>query len=160
MLESKQPAELFRSFCESILLDASGTFEATGTHVFEHGGPIREDEEPDEHPALYQGSVRGSVMTLSVTITDMKVMTGRFILEQEKTAVSLDQQPEKEWQLFLGNKDIYGFSFKFLDLNDIAEVSYPVDVVSIERMEYGDAIGFLVSLELEEKGYSWLDKTA
>jgi phosphate transport system permease protein len=53
---------------------------------------------------------------------------------------------EKEWQLFLGNKDVYGVSFKFFDKSSIAKVSYPADILRIERMEYGDAFGYPLSL--------------
>ncbi len=55
---------------EAIVVNNGGTFEAGGTHVFEHGGPIREDEVPDVHPARYSGMIRGSNMTLTVNLTD------------------------------------------------------------------------------------------
>jgi phosphate transport system permease protein len=54
-----------------------------------------------------------------------------------------------EWQLYVANKDAYGFSFKYVDAKDIARMDYPRDLLSIERMEYGDAIGFPVRLELK-----------
>ncbi|MDP3921200.1 MAG: phosphate ABC transporter permease PstA [Candidatus Omnitrophota bacterium] len=53
-----------------------------------------------------------------------------------------------EWQLFLGNKDIYGISFKYVDYADISRTAYPEDLIRIERMEYGDAFGFPVYLEI------------
>lgn len=58
----------------------NGEFEVRGIHVFEHGGPIRIDETPDQHPALYQGTIDGNVMTLKVTITDTGVEIGTFTL--------------------------------------------------------------------------------
>src|SRR5438309_1895071 len=39
--------------------DRDGRFSATGHHIFEHGGPIREDEPPNSHPARYQGRITG-----------------------------------------------------------------------------------------------------
>jgi len=65
---------------EPIITDDDGKFEVSGVHVFEHGGPIRIDEVPDEHPALYQGSIDGKVMTLKVTITDTGNEFGTFTL--------------------------------------------------------------------------------
>ena len=65
---------------EAIIIDENGEFEVVGVHVFEHGGPIRIDETPDEHPALYQGSIEGEVMTLKVTITDTDQEFGTFTL--------------------------------------------------------------------------------
>lgn len=47
-----------------------------------------------------------------------------------------------EWQLFVANRDKYGFSFYYLDEKDIQDTSYPEDIIVLERLEYGDAIGF------------------
>lgn len=52
----------------------------------------------------------------------------------------------QEWQLFLGNKDIYGISFKYFDKESLGEVRYPKDILRIERLEYGDAFGYPLSL--------------
>ena len=60
--------------------DDNGEFEVVGVHVFEHGGPIRVDETPDEHPALYKGQIEGKVMTLKVTLTDNGEEIGTFTL--------------------------------------------------------------------------------
>ena len=65
---------------EPVIIDDNGEFEVRGIHMFEHGGPIRIDEVPDEHPALYQGSIEGEVMTLKVTITDTGKEFGTFTL--------------------------------------------------------------------------------
>lgn len=52
----------------------------------------------------------------------------------------------QEWQLFLGNKDVYGISFKFFDKDALGEVRYPKDILRLERSEYGDAFGYPLSL--------------
>ena len=59
---------------------------------------------------------------------------------------------EREWQLFLGNKDVYGLSFKFFDKNSIAKVVYPPDILKIERLEYGDALGYPLALRNPKGG--------
>jgi phosphate transport system permease protein len=53
-----------------------------------------------------------------------------------------------ESQFYLGNRDIYGFSFKFLNDSSIEKMSYPQGLISIEREEYGGAIGYPVKLVL------------
>lgn len=63
-------------------LRTSGSFTATGTHTFEHGGPIREGEPPDTHPAEYRGLVIGATMTLTVTLTDTTRTVGTFTLRR------------------------------------------------------------------------------
>ena len=61
-------------------LDAEGRFDLRGTHTREHGGPVRVDEEPESHPARYEGRVSGRTMTLSVTLTDTNERVGNFTL--------------------------------------------------------------------------------
>lgn len=63
-----------------IVPDPTGDFDVPGTHVFEHGGPVREDEVPDEHPARYRGWTDGRRMTLSVTLTDTGQVIGPYEL--------------------------------------------------------------------------------
>jgi len=67
---------------EPIIPDAEGKFEASGVHVFEHGGPIRIDEIPDEHPALYKGHIVGNEMTLILVLTDTDTEIDTFSLSR------------------------------------------------------------------------------
>ncbi len=67
---------------EPIRPAANGTFDAAGVYVREHGGPIREDEPPDSHPARYRGRVDGSRMTLTVTLTDGEEWIAQYALTQ------------------------------------------------------------------------------
>jgi hypothetical protein len=64
----------------SITIDARGQFTVAGTFVREHGGPIRQDEIPDSHPAIYTGSVRSNAMTLTIQQTDTNQVIGVFTL--------------------------------------------------------------------------------
>lgn len=65
---------------EPIIPDAEGKFEVSGVHIFEHGGPIRIDEIPDEHPALYKGHIVGNKMTLILVLTDTDTEIDTFSL--------------------------------------------------------------------------------
>ena len=78
---------------------------------------------------------------------------GEVVKTQDKAvrALAPDGSPlpaQSELQLFVGNKDVYGFSYKFIDQADIAARTYPADVVVAERLEYGDAIFTPLRLEL------------
>jgi hypothetical protein len=65
----------------SIATDNDGSFTLSGTHVREHGGPVREDEIPDEHPAQYQGWTNGrGMMSLTVTLIDTGESMGTYWL--------------------------------------------------------------------------------
>jgi hypothetical protein len=68
------------SIDEPLVADQDGRFSASGTHTFDHGGPIRIDEAPDRHPARYDGRVVGDIIQLSVTVTDTQQMVGSFTL--------------------------------------------------------------------------------
>jgi len=57
-----------------------GRFAATGVHYREHGGPIREGELPDAHPASYSGRITGDKMSLVVRETDTRNEIGTFTL--------------------------------------------------------------------------------
>jgi hypothetical protein len=63
-----------------IMIDGRDQFSAAGTFVREHGGPIRVDEPPDSHPAMYAGSVSSNSMTLTIQQTDTSQTIGTFTL--------------------------------------------------------------------------------
>ena len=91
-------------------------------------------------------------------LNDTNVVAGEITKRQEKIVrtVSSSQEGGKaqqaEWQLFIGNKDIYGFGFRYLDEADIVDFSYPPDFILIERLEYGDAIGIPLTLDVRGEG--------
>jgi hypothetical protein len=68
---------------DPLTLDAAATFSAAGTYVREHGGPIRESEVPDAHPAIYHGTMTGATIRLSVRITDTNDVIGTFTLARD-----------------------------------------------------------------------------
>lgn len=63
---------------QPIVADRAGRFSARGTHVREHGGPIRIDEPPDRHPATYEGELSGNSLRLAVTLVDTHQTAGTF----------------------------------------------------------------------------------
>ena len=65
---------------QKIVPDARGRFDLRGTHVREHGGPVRRDETPDSHPARFTGEIKDNTMTLTVTQSDTKETVGTFTL--------------------------------------------------------------------------------
>jgi hypothetical protein len=65
---------------QKVVPDAEGRFDLRGTHVREHGGPVRKDEIADSHPARFVGEIKGDTMTLTVTEADTKELVGTFTL--------------------------------------------------------------------------------
>ena len=84
---------------------------------------------------------------------DSTMLVGEVVKRQHKTARSgTDQGEQVEWQLFVGNKERYGLSFRYVDADDIVSQRFPEQVISIERLEYGDAIGEPVALRIQNMG--------
>jgi hypothetical protein len=71
-----------RGTIDQTLLAADGMFTAIGTHIREHGGPVRDGETADKHPARYDGRTDGKTMTLEVTLTDSGEKLGTFTLQR------------------------------------------------------------------------------
>lgn len=55
-------------------------FDLAGTYVREHGGPIRQGEIPESHPAIYSGTVTSTTMTLTIRLSDTNQSIGTFTL--------------------------------------------------------------------------------
>jgi phosphate transport system permease protein len=83
---------------------------------------------------------------ISNGIDESALIGGQIVKKQERRSHGVG---EKEWQIFTGNRDAYGFSFKYVNASDIEKLEKPKEVMVVERMEYGDAIGYPVSLELK-----------
>jgi phosphate transport system permease protein len=85
----------------------------------------------------------------SAIINNSPYLAGKITERRNKIrreVSSKNKLDETEWQLFLGNKDLYGLTFRYVDYKDIAQITYPRGIMSIERMEYGDALGYPESL--------------
>ena len=74
-------------------------------------------------------------------IGDSRVVAGPIVKRQKS-----HKRGVEEWQLFTGNKDVYGSMFKYIDADDIARIEYPESIVVAERMEYGNAILYPLSI--------------
>jgi hypothetical protein len=68
-----------------LTIDSRGRFSLQGTHVREHGGPIRSDEQPNSQPAQYTGWTDGRKMRLTVKLkgTNEKIGTFNLVRGQE-----------------------------------------------------------------------------
>ena len=71
---------------EKIVLDRNGRFRVSGTHVEEHGGPVRLSEKSGGYAVTYIGQVKGGKMKLSILRKDNKKPVGTFTLERGKEA--------------------------------------------------------------------------
>ena len=93
---------------------------------------------------LHEGSRAG--------INNALQLGGKVVKVQHKAVLGDPTRDQTEWQVMVGNKETYGFSFKYLDYAEMARTSYPPEVLVLERLEYGDAMGFPVALQIKGEG--------
>jgi phosphate transport system permease protein len=93
-----------------------------------------------------QARLRGAAM-LAGEIVKRQQKLYHHLADQAQTAAALT-----EWQLFVGNKDVYGQGFYYVDYADIVRQSYPREMIVIERLEYGDAMGMPMALHVAGEG--------
>lgn len=82
--------------------------------------------------------------TALVTLSDGSRLLGE-ITATEKATPSYGRR----LQFKVGNRDIYGQDFRWVDKKDIRTISWPADAVVLERKENGNFQGFLKSLSIE-----------
>ncbi len=75
-------------------------------------------------------------------IEGAKVLAGEVRKRQEKRIPAKAGATEHELQFFVGNRDAYGFGFRYVDESEIKKRSFPADILVAERVEYGDLIGY------------------
>jgi phosphate transport system permease protein len=85
-------------------------------------------------------------------LNDSRRLAGKIVKVQQKAIRGEDSRDQTEWQVMVGNKEAYGHSFIYINHADIAGVSYPAEVMLLQRLEYGDAIGFPIALQIKGEG--------
>jgi hypothetical protein len=61
--------------------DKNGVFRVEGTLTRQSPGPIRRDAVLQQEPAIYEGKIKGDVMTLKVTLKKTRESAGEFTIE-------------------------------------------------------------------------------
>lgn len=78
-----------------------------------------------------------------VTLAD-----GSRILGEKIETESGRKSTEPKTQFKIGNRDIYGLDFRWLEKSSITSEAFPPDVLMIEREEYGNFYGYFSGLKL------------
>jgi len=91
---------------------------------------------------------RIEVFTLTIDGKE-QVIAGELVKQQHKASSVQGKQGAEEYQIFTGNKDIYGQGFRYIDVSAITKRTMPSDALLVERLEYGNAIGAPVRLVIK-----------
>ncbi len=89
-------------------------------------------------------------------LLEVKLENGESYLGEvwaSQTAI-LNDKPEDEIQLKIGNRELYGLDFIWLKTTNITGESYPDDVTTFERLTYGNFYGFIASVKAGDKTIS------
>ncbi|MEP4079603.1 phosphate ABC transporter permease PstA [Haloferula sp.] len=71
-------------------------------------------------------------------------------LAQERERRDMSGNYHEEIQVFRGNRDLYGETFVYLDQADVQSSSEPEDLLVVERLEGGSAIGRAVAIDFAD----------
>lgn len=92
---------------------------------------------------------------VKITRTDGQVYMGQITrtetVPQYNLPDSLKGNEYERIQLKIGNRDILGFDFIWIDEREISSIEYPENVVVIERMEFGNFYGFTENVKVSNK---------
>ena len=115
---------------------------------------------------LATGAALAIVLVMTLSLVGVVVTSGlgyfwpkqlvRFELKDGSTALGQIMQSEKNptngdrrLQLKVGNRDVLGQDFRWLDEKEIAKRTLPVDAMLLERREHGNYFGFLKGVTAE-----------
>ncbi|MDB6119009.1 MAG: phosphate transporter, inner rane subunit PstA [Verrucomicrobiaceae bacterium] len=78
-----------------------------------------------------------------------EIIAGELRKQQMRRDAGTGKETE-EWLIFMGNKDAYGQTFRYVDHQHIERQELPVDLMVAERFGNGRAIFYPVSLKLND----------
>jgi phosphate transport system permease protein len=87
---------------------------------------------------------------VELTLKDGSKVLGE-IWEVEKTAATADRPAQDRLRLKIGNRDVSGLDFAWIESADVASRRKPADAVLLERLEWGNFHGFMEELRDGDK---------
>jgi len=78
------------------------------------------------------------------------VVAASIVEDREKKVLSEGGELESEYKLFIGNKDVFGQQFRYVDQNAIESRTIPEDIMVAEREGSGNAIFYPVEIMLRD----------
>jgi phosphate transport system permease protein len=79
---------------------------------------------------------------VSARLKDGSVVLGELVKSEAR-----HEQEGNRLQFKIGNRDLNGLDFRWIDEADIAGLSTPPDAISLERIEYGNFYGYLKQVD-------------
>lgn len=91
-----------------------------------------------------------------ITLDDGTKLLGQIRGSEEisQPGAPLDTPERFRIQLQIGNRDLYGLDFKWVDEDKVKKIDYPEEAVLIERREWGNMYGFIKEIRVGGKAVS------
>ncbi len=89
---------------------------------------------------------------IQLTLNDGSLVLGEWVATEVIPDSESVEHPKgkKRVQLKVGNRDLYGLDFRWVDQADIVNEEYPSDVVAFERLEWGNFYGRIKEIQESE----------
>ena len=85
---------------------------------------------------------------VEVTLTDDSKLIGEL---KSRETTERDGKDTESIKLKIGNRDMYGLDFRWVESNSVAETIEPKGLVALERMEHGNFFGRLKEVRAREE---------
>lgn len=96
---------------------------------------------------LYVVIINGATVFWPSRVALVELNNGGRLIGEIKQVNQEKQTGKLRYQLKIGNRDIYGLDFRWVDAKDIKAITYPEDIIVLERQEYGNFYGYLQSIQ-------------
>jgi phosphate transport system permease protein len=85
---------------------------------------------------------------MQLTLEDGTLVLGEMVDTQRIPGTVTTEFPEgkSRIQLKVGNRDLYGQDFRWMDEDEIVQRTWPKDVVAFERREWGNFYGWIIEM--------------
>ena len=94
----------------------------------------------------------GAVVFWPHRLCEFRLRDGSRVLGEEQQWQEERDGSARRVQVKVGNREIYGLDFRWIEESDLAGVSHPAEAVTLERREYGNFYGYLVSVSAPDGG--------
>ncbi len=86
---------------------------------------------------------------IQFTLNDGSVVLGEWVATETIPESESADNPKgnERIQLKIGNRDLYGLDFRWVDQADIVNEQYPTDVLAFERREWGNFYGWIKEIQ-------------
>ena len=86
-----------------------------------------------------------------IRLKNDQLYLGQFAGEEAIPQFGQKKVKEYRTRLKIGNRDLYGLDFTWIDNNQIAEVTFPKNTIVLERREWGNFYGFIKQIQTDDR---------